>query len=116
MMQEFNIHTCNLCWALLADSKEPCMTDYESLEHQIHPETKWAGHTQSSKTMINTISCKVYADCSLRQRLCHGDKKDPQEKADIVKSLKAALVPSTLALLDLAHNSKTGCLTNHDNS
>jgi exonuclease III len=35
------------------------MTDYESLEHQIHHETKWAGQAHSQKTMSNTIMLAV---------------------------------------------------------
>lgn len=86
MIQEFNtLCASSHMWLMqgLAGRQQGTIHDYESLEHQIHPETKWAGQAQSSKTMSKTISCKVCVDCSLGQKRCHNDKRDPQERADI---------------------------------
>jgi hypothetical protein len=75
-------HVAYASKALLAVRKETCMPDYESSEHQIHPETKWAGQAQSPKTMVIPSAAKSVLT-GLWDRNSVSDKRDPQERADI---------------------------------
>lgn len=70
------VHTCYLCRALLADSKNYAWLWVIRAPNTPLNQMGWTG--PELKRMSKTISCKVCVDCSLGQKRCHSDKRDPQ--------------------------------------